>query len=346
MTIRYFAPTSFLISIVLYVLAMSPGTPHETVHPDVIKQDSSEQGIVDHHTHIFGPDVRQYLVSRIDRLDSLPPLGIEKLNKTVENNAVQKAAILSNAYFFSDSGNTSASERDSVQSENDRVAEAVAKYPDKFVGFLSVNPLSNTAIAEMERNAPREEFVGLKLHLANSRVDLRNENHVEKLAEIFKKANDLNLGIVIHMRTQPQPYGRKDAEIFIDNVLSKAPDIPVQIAHVAGWGGYDEATDEVLGVFAERISTNNLDKNVYFDISAVVKPASGKQNSTNSDWDPQKRYDRLVTNLRKIGMDRILFGTDWPDWSPDDYKADLKNQLPLTQEELNTILSNWAPWFK
>ena len=31
-------------------------------------------------------------------------------------------------------------------------------------------------------------------------------------------------------------YRRRDAEVFLSEVLTKAPDVPIQIAHLAGWG--------------------------------------------------------------------------------------------------------------
>jgi predicted TIM-barrel fold metal-dependent hydrolase len=154
---------------------------------------------------------------------------------------------------------------------------------------------------------------------------------------------------VIHLRTQESPYGRKDAEIFIDSVLSKAPNIPIQIAHMAGWSGYDEATDRALNVFAERISNNNLREDIYFDLSAVIKSVDeNNKNAGNqtASWYPQKSYERPAMQRRKIGMDRILFGTDWPEWTPRDYKADIIKKLPLTASELQQIFANRAPWFK
>lgn len=319
-------------------------------YSSVRAQERSDNKIVDHHTHIFSPEVRTYLVENVEKLDSLQPLGIEQLINTMDRDTVSKAVVLSNAYFFSDSGEVSEEEYQTFQAENDFIARAVSEYSNRIIGFFSINPLSDSAFVEIKRNASREEFAGIKLHLANSGVDLRNNEHVKRLANIFERANAYNLGIIIHLRTHGKGYGRKDARIFVDNILSEATDIPVQIAHMAGWSGYDVATDEALRVFADRISEGELNDNIYFDLSAVIKPVSKEKELANDrskpDWYPHQRYERLVMRLRKIGTDRILFGTDWPDWTPANYKSIIRKKLPLDKSELQTIFTNRAPWLK
>jgi hypothetical protein len=42
---------------------------------------------------------------------------------------------------------------------------------------------------------------GLKLHIANSRVDYHNPEHVERLRRLFAAANGYRMAIVVHMRT-------------------------------------------------------------------------------------------------------------------------------------------------
>lgn len=312
-------------------------------------EDSLDVELTDHHVHIFSPRDRSYLIQQIDGLDSLPPLGLNKYLKIMKRDAVEKAAILSTAYFFSTPGENTKENFDAVQADNNRIAKAITKHPDTLAGFFSVNPLSDSVFVEMDRNAGKNIFSGLKLQLANSGVNLRNQKHLRRLGKVFKKANSMSLGMVVHMRSREKPYGRKDARLFIDSLLAKAPDIPIQIAHAAGWGGYDVQTDHVLGVFANRSSNDKLGEHIYFDISAVIRPVK-KQDSTatpeHSSWYPEKRYDRLAKQLRRIGLNRILFGTDWPDWSPADYKADIMEQLPLSKEELRIIFANRAPWFK
>lgn len=320
-----------------------------------IQQSAATVELADHHVHMFSLAVRQWLEKELD-LPTLPPLGPEELMAVLQKDGVKKAVVLSNAYFFAHSTAKQPADPQMLMAENDRVADAVAKHPHRLVGFFSIDPLAESAFAEIERCAGRKTFAGLKLQLANSEVDLRKPADVERLAEVFSRANALHLAIVIHLRTQRADYGRKDAQVFIDRVLPKAPDVPVQIAHLAGWGGYDQATDGALNAFVDRAAGIARGRdNVYFDVSAVVRAVRGgggasktssDSGSAGQDWWPEKRYVRLVERLRKLGLEHILFGTDWPDWTPRSYAADLEKNLPLTADELHTLLLNRAPWLK
>lgn len=40
----------------------------------------------------------------------------------------------------------------------------------------------------------------------------------------------------------------------------------------------------------------------------------------------------------------MLFGTDWPDWTPRRYLADLQSAIPLTGREFDEITANRAPY--
>ena len=69
-----------------------------------------------------------------------------------------------------------------------------------------------------------------------------------------------------------RPYGAAQARAFIENILPAAPDIVVQIAHLAGAGGYDDpAVDEALGVYADAIANRDPRMaHLYFDVSGVA----------------------------------------------------------------------------
>ena len=82
--------------------------------------------------------------------------------------------------------------------------------------------------------------------------------------------------------------------------LPAAPDVPVQIAHLTGSGGYDDATDAAVSVFTDAIAKHDVRmKNVWFDAAVVVRP--------NSTPDQLKR---IAARIRQIGVKRILYGSD------------------------------------
>jgi predicted TIM-barrel fold metal-dependent hydrolase len=111
----------------------------------------------------------------------------------------------------------------------------------------------------------------------------------------------------------------------------------VQIAHLAGAGGYDDATDSAAAVFAEAIRRHDpRTAHVYFDISGIgFDPAL-----------PQQK-ERFVARMRQIGLDRILYGSDGavPGFGPREYWASFKT-LPMTDAEFRTIASNVAPYMR
>ena len=140
----------------------------------------------------------------------------------------------------------------------------------------------------------------------------------------------------------------------MEKVLPSAPHVPVQVAHLGGWGGYDHATDDTLSTFA-KICEEHPDRcrKLYFDISAVVlSPASAKAAPGSDDrllWDEQKGFadgpERLAIHLRRIGLSRILFGTDWPTVTASNYIEMSRHSLRLSPAELKLIFSNVAPYF-
>jgi len=92
-----------------------------------------------------------------------------------------------------------------------------------------------------------------------------------ELAGLATAANALRLPIVIHLRTMNPEYGRRDAEIFLTQVLPRAPDVPIQIAHLAEWGGFGAETDAALSVLAEAFASSDPRvSHVYFDVSQVT----------------------------------------------------------------------------
>ena len=58
------------------------------------------------------------------------------------------------------------------------------------------------------------------------------------------------------------------------------------------------------------------------------------------------RVERLAANLRRIGLSRVLFATDWPFVTASDYLRTLREGLKLTPVEIDQIFGNVAPYFR
>ncbi len=109
---------------------------------------------------------------------------------------------------------------------------------------------------------------------------------------------------------------------------------------MGGWGGYDQATDSAMAAFVDVFTTDEkLRARVYFDLSATVR----SERVATSSWS-DTRYTKLVERIRQVGTHKIVYGSDWPEWSPSMYGASIKAELQLSPSELNEIIYNRAPW--
>ena len=89
----------------------------------------------------------------------------------------------------------------------------------------------------------------------------------------------------------------------------------------------------VLRTFADHIVQNDpATQRVLFDLSYVPAPDETPQEATS-----------VVEQMRRIGMKRFLFGSDFNVLTPQQEMKDIK-KLNLTQEELRTLQQNCAPW--
>lgn len=207
------------------------------------------------------------------------------------------------------------------------------QFPDRLRAFCSFNPLKPYALDELTRcsNNPHLRS-GVKFHFGNSDVDLANRENVARVRKIFEAANGHRMAIVVHLRTSidlRRAYGADAARVFLDELLPAAPDVPVQIAHLAGSGGYEAATDAALGIFASAIANNDPRlSNVWFDTAVVVRPAMrGDQ------------LQQIASRIRQLGVARVLYGSDaatTPLTHPNAGWEAFK-RLPLTAEEFNVI---------
>ena len=243
---------------------------------------------------------------------------------------IRRGVVLSWAYQFAAAFREVADEAAKVRAENDWTAREAARYPDRLVAFCSINPLREYALTELATCAKDPRIRGLKLHLTTAFFDFRDPQQVSRLAAVFEAANARRMPIIIHMRTMNPDYGQRDAEIFIAEVLAKAPDIPIQIAHLAGWGGYGPETDAALSVFAKAFASGDPRvSKVLFDLSQVT--------GASAAWTAQ-----MIQRMRVIGMDRMLFAVDRAGAPSQVWQA--IQRLSLNPDELRRIATNAAPW--
>jgi predicted TIM-barrel fold metal-dependent hydrolase len=267
---------------------------------------------------------------------SYAPIDGDRLVKMLDQAAIDRAVVLSIAYLFDSPFNTEVEDKlAKVRAENDWTAVQIARHPTRLVGFCSVNPLSEWSLAEIERCARELKLNGLKLHFGNSQVDVNKEDQLAKVQKVFATANRLRLPIVAHLWTGPE-YGRREAETFLNSVLPHAPDVIVQIAHMAGAGpGW---TDEALEVFANAIEVSDpRTRNLYFDVA------------TAADLQKHPELQLLARRIRQIGPSRILYASDSAfggNRPPDEEWGTFRGMVPLTDAEFAIIRDNIAPYLR
>jgi uncharacterized protein len=292
--------------------------------------------IADHHQHLFSPAV-------VTAGEGAKPITVEDLISHLDAAGIRRAAVLSLAYILGDPKGTATDEYEKVKAENDWTSRQIARFPDRLVGFCSVNPLKEYAFDELARCAkdPRLRR-GLKLHFANSRVDYHNPAHIDRVRRLFAAANGYRMAIVVHMRTSISAkisYGAKEARIFLQEIVPAAPDVPIQIAHLAGAGGYrDPLIDQALSVFVEAMERAEPNtKNLYFDVTTVVLPVTSAE-----------RLALIARRLRQLGLQRILYGSDATtgrNLPPREGWAAFR-RLPLAEAEFQVIAVNVPPYMQ
>ncbi len=216
--------------------------------------------------------------------------------------------------------------------ENEFTAAEVAKYPGRLVGFLSVDPLQDSAIDEIRHWRGSRQLIGLKLHFSASKVNIRNADQRRRVAKVIATAAEEHLPLVIHVGGGK--FNASDAELFIRDVLPSAGSSQVQIAHAGGGlPAMDGNNLAVLSVFADHIAHNDpTTRNVVFDLSFVPTPDA-----------PPKLLAALTEQVRRIGIKRFFFGSDFNEQTPQQ-EIDNLYKLDFTNEEWDVLRGNCAPW--
>lgn len=348
-----------VLGLVAVCLAACQGTPEDAEPSAWVAEPKRRPAVLsaDHHLHIQS----EAAAAHFDRLGEVygeegPPAQVRTASDAIaalDAAGLEGGVVISSSYMFSAPDLVIDAEREMVAAENDDVAKQVADYPDRLVGLCSLNPLSDFAIDEAKRCLGDDRMGGLKLHLANSDVDLRRESHVRALAAVLEVAAELESPVLIHLRTRHEDYGATDVGVFID-LLSTLPSLEVQIAHMAGWGGYDDATDAALGTFVTALEEGRIESTrITFGLGAVVF-LSAVAPTEEAAAAVRAGNAKLAERVRELGAGRVVYATDWPGWPPG-VEAEMgiaKNielvraELPLTSDELDRILSNVGSFFR
>jgi predicted TIM-barrel fold metal-dependent hydrolase len=260
----------------------------------------------------------------------------------LDSAGIRRALVLSGAYLYGSPARTVDDEYARVRAENDWTGAQAARYHDRLRAFCSFNPLKEYALDELARCASDPNLRhGIKLHFGNSDVQLDDPAQVEQLRRVFRAANEHRMAIVVHLRasiSRHRPYGAVQAHVFLEQLLPLVPDIPVQVAHLAGSGpGYDDPpAHSAMAVLAEAVEqADPRTSRLWFDVATVV------------DLDISPATAALVARrIRQAGVERIVYGSDaaaGDNLRPREGWAAFR-RLSLTEDEFARIASNLAPY--
>lgn len=166
-----------------------------------------------------------------------------------------------------------------VKHINDFTAQEVSKHKE-FYGFAAIHPDYEDFEEELDR-ITKLGLKGVKIHPDIQQFAI-DDSRMDKIYDVIQG----KLPIMIHMGDPRYDFSRPER---LKKVLSKFPSLTVIGAHLGGWSLFDEAL-EYLGPTS-----------CYVDISSCMM-FIGKEKV--------KKY------INAYGADRILFGSDFPIWSP------------------------------
>lgn len=187
-----------------------------------------------------------------------------------------------------------------VQHINDYIASQCAAHPE-FIGFATMHQDFEDPEAEIER-AISLGLRGLKLHPDTQMVNM-DDPRLMRVYEIIEG----RLPLIVHTGDYRYDYSHPRR---LKNILRTFPNLVVDAAHYGGWSipeqGYDYLHDE----------------NLFIDISSSMQFLGAR---------------RSRELIEMWGTERVLFGSDFPMWSPVDEYNTFMN-LGFTDDECENML--------
>ncbi len=243
--------------------------------------------IIDFHTHIFPPWVRENRAEYLkqDRgfaeLYSSPKAKmatVEDLIDSMDRDEIDVSIVLNSGW---------ANHQLCVET-NEYIMESVSRYPDRLVGFCALQPKSGElALAELERCA-RNGIKGIGELMPDSQgFDLRDKELMAPLAHL---AMQHNMPILTHTSEPVGHIYSGKGNVTPERVYQFITDFPKLQIICAHWGGG-------LPFYALMPEVASALSNTFFDTAATPF---------------LYRYQIFSQVINLVGEDKVLFGSDYP----------------------------------
>jgi uncharacterized protein len=310
----------------------------------------SEQPVVtvDHHVHLLSPrlmeDWRSLGVSfsrpegaYVSSMAALPPGATRAF-------LVSMAHVYGSEEFRTALDLDTDAERLRVRGENEHVARDASRDGGSLVGFCSVPLLRPYAQEELEYCGRTLGLPGIKIHLPAMGLSLGDPAHVRLLAGVAQRAARERIAVLIHIPPVDGELSAQEVRTFIATIVAPYPDLELYLAHLGGNGGYRASARRVVHAMTAFLGSVEGEghRHVYLEISGALlaRRTDGVPASRRSD------ASRLADDLRALGLERVLFGSDYPVFDASEFAALLGSQLPLSPAELTRLMSNLSPRFR
>jgi len=198
---------------------------------------------------------------------------------------------------------------------NEFVAKAADRFPERIVGFASVDPHKKSAVKDFEYAIRELGLAGLKLHPQVQAFEPNDPAYYP----LYSKGVELGVPVTFHTGSTYWGAGleggggiklRFSDPMLLDDVAADFPELKLIMAH-PGWPWQDEQL---------AIATHK--SNVYIDLSG---------------WSPKYFQPLLITYMTKMIPQKFLFGTDYPMLSPQRWLLDFE-ALGLSSEIKRMVL--------
>jgi predicted TIM-barrel fold metal-dependent hydrolase len=205
---------------------------------------------------------------------------------------------------------------EATRAQNDRVLAMAREHPKQLFAFISVHPDDGQlALDEVDRGAAAGAR-GLKLHPNTQRFDVSSP----AVAAVVERAALRGLPILFDGFS---PFDANQTGKFLMLALTQ-PKAKIVLAHMGG----TRFSDMMLFAIARQFSW--YPRNVWLELSAVAHVYARSPYA-----------DQLVFVCRSVGLDRVLFGSDFPVVTPHEAVEDIR-ALGFTAEEEKQVLYQTA----
>lgn len=169
---------------------------------------------------------------------------------------------------------------------NEPVRDAFLKYPEKIIPFASLNPLEKESCKKLNYLIKKLKFKGLKIHPRKQKFEISDK----KILPLLKEAENLKIPVVIDTFIWKSEISLEGLmPIHIDKIARKLPGLKIIMAHAGGMK------------FEDAFLVAKVNENVFWEISYTISLLRGS---------PYE--EKFIFLMKKLGADKIIYGSDHP----------------------------------